>query len=348
MDNKLILAIETSCDETAAAVVGDAGGRPRIISNVVATQHEFHARFGGIVPEIAARRHAEVLEAVIAEALSRAGIGFADLGAVAVVHGPGLIGSLVVSVAAAKAIALARNLPLVGVNHLEGHLYASFLPQNEGDEAPAQEPQLPLLVLIASGGHTHLVVMRGHGQFEVVGRTRDDAAGEAFDKAGKLLDLGYPGGPAVAKLAEAGRERAVDFPVAEVGGWDFSFSGTKTALARQVKELGPEGLEKARADLAASFQWAIVRALVETTLRAAEQIEVADLALAGGVAANLRLREELAQRAARLGLRLHVPPVWLCTDNAAMIGAAAYYKLRTGKTVGLNLDCDAGLNLANW
>ena len=344
-------------------------GRPRLLSNVVATQHEFHARFGGIVPEIAARRQVEVLEAVIAEALERAGKGFADLSAVAVVNGPGLIGSLVVGVSAAKAIALARKIPLVGVNHLEAHLYSNFLPE------AGEEPKFPLLALIASGGHAHLVLMSGHGRFEVVGRTRDDAAGEAFDKAGKLLGLEYPGGPALAALGDTGNDRRFEFPVAEIEparpmagrpakapkrAWDFSFSGTKTALARLVREIAAEQLEKDKADLAAGFQRAVVRALVETTLRAAEELEVESLAVAGGVACNLRLRNELRQRTQALGLSLHIPPAWLCTDNAAMVASAGYYKSRwqvaaatcpttqAASPAGLDLDCYASLALVNW
>jgi len=345
----LLLAIETSCDETAAAILAEQAGRPHLLSNVVATQHEFHARFGGIVPEIAARRHAEILEAIIADALERAAVGFDDLSAVAVVHGPGLIGSLVVGVSAAKAIAFAKNLPLIGVNHLEAHIYSIFLPE------AGEMPSFPLLVLIASGGHTHLVLMKEHGKFQVVGRTRDDAAGEAFDKAGKLLDLGYPGGPALAALAEKGKAGKIAFPIAEMeasgkgrSAWDFSFSGTKAALARHVRGLSPEELEQQRADLAAGFQRAVVSALVETTLRAAEELEVNSLAIAGGVASNLLLREELAKRAHKIGLDLFVPPGWLCTDNAAMVGAAAYYKMAAGLVSGLDLDCESSLPLIDW
>ncbi len=365
----MLLAIETSCDETAAAVLAEKDGRPQVLSSVVASQHEFHARFGGIVPEIAARCQVETLQALVADALQQAGVGFSDLQAVAVVNGPGLIGSLVVGVAAAKAIALARAIPLVGVNHLEAHIYAIFLPATIiGGSAYGREeeepPTFPLLCLIASGGHTHLVLMAGHGQFQVVGRTRDDAAGEAFDKAGKLLGLPYPGGPALAALAESGKESRVKFPVAETGNWDFSFSGTKTALARQVRELSPEQLETQRADLAAGFQWAIVQALTKTALRAAEaysaevaevpsatkagQLGVDSLAVVGGVACNSRLRQELSRRARQMGLRLILPPPRLCTDNAAMVAAAAYHKLAAGVTAGLDLDCDSSLPLINW
>jgi len=344
----MLLAIETSCDETAAALLETEEGRPRLLSSVVASQHEFHARFGGIVPEIAARRQVEVLQAVIADALERGRADFEDLGAVAVVNGPGLIGSLVVGVSAAKAIALARGLPLVGVNHLEAHIYSLFLPE------AGESPGFPLLALIASGGHTHLVLMKRHGRFEVVGRTRDDAAGEAFDKAGKLLGLGYPGGPALAALADCGKEGEIDFPVAEIEaekagkGWDFSFSGTKTALARQVRVLCREELEKERADLAAGFQWAIVRALVQTTFHAAEALEAENLAVVGGVACNLRLRREFIRRAQQTGGKVFIPPTWLCTDNAAMVAMAGYYRLSAGARAGLDLDCEASLPLCNW
>lgn len=341
----MFLAIETSCDETAAALIDATESRPVLRASVVATQHEFHARFGGIVPEIAARRHAEILEAIIAEALPRAAADFADLEAVAVVNGPGLIGSLVVGVAAAKAISFARRIPLLGVNHLEAHIYAAFLAE------AASLPSFPLLALIASGGHTHLVFMRNHGDFEVVGRTRDDAAGEAFDKAGKLLGLDYPGGPALAALAGAGNERKIPFPIAEMDKsqakqWDFSFSGLKTALLRQL-QTSEASSEKRQADLAAGFQWAVVRPLTETALRAAEALEVATLLVVGGVAANARLRQELAAQIPALGIDLLIPPPELCTDNAAMVGAAAYYKLAAGHKSG-HLDCEAGLPLSNW
>jgi N6-L-threonylcarbamoyladenine synthase len=373
----MLLAIETSCDETAAAVLKDGAGGPRLLSSVVATQHEFHARFGGIVPEIAARRHAEVLQAVIAQALEQAGAGYADLGAAAVVNGPGLIGSLVVGVAAAKAIALARNIPLIGINHLEAHIYSIFLPEAAGPPqgaaaaafglAAGKSPEFPLLTLIASGGHTHLVLMQGHGRFEVVGRTRDDAAGEAFDKAGKLLGLEYPGGPALAALGDSGRETKFDFPIAEIPpakapkmAWDFSFSGTKTALARLVREMAAEELGKDKGDLAAGFQKAVVAALVDRSLEAAEALEVESLAVVGGVACNRRLREELSRRAVKMGITLHIPPPWLCTDNAAMVASAAYYKAAARSSAGagtpalqilpdgLDLDCDSSLPLCSW
>jgi N6-L-threonylcarbamoyladenine synthase len=352
---QMLLAIETSCDETSAAVVDERGERPRLLSSVVASQNEFHARFGGVVPEIAARRHAEILQAVIADALGQADMGFSALKAVAVVNGPGLIGSLVVGVAAAKAIALARDLPLIGVNHLAAHIYAVFLMETE------EPPAFPLLALIASGGHTHLVFMRGHGEFEVVGRTRDDAAGEAFDKAGKLLGVEYPGGPALAALADTGHEDKVHFPIAEMdsnislkgkahkgGGWDFSFSGTKTALARYLRSLSEQPKETLKAAVAAGFQKAIVRPLTEASLEAAEALGAQTLAIVGGVACNQRLRKEMAQAATARGINLIIPPPWLCTDNAAMVGATAHYLLAAGVESALNLDCEASLPLLNW
>jgi len=341
----LFLAIETSCDETAAALIDTNGPRPVLRANVVATQHEFHAHFGGIVPEIAARRHAEILEAIIAEALARARVDFSELDGVAVVNGPGLIGSLVVGVAAAKAIALARQIPLLGINHLEAHIYAAFLTES------GPQPTFPLLALIASGGHTHLVLMQNHGNFEIVGRARDDAAGEAFDKAGKLLGLEYPGGPALAALAKTGNEKKFPFPIAEIGRgkgnkWDFSFSGLKAALARRLQS-SPVLTGKDKADLAAGFQWAVVRPLTDNALAAAEALEAETLLLVGGVAANARLREELTVRSRERGLNLLIPPPWLCTDNAAMVGAAAYYKKDFGAGEE-RLDCEAGLPLTNW
>jgi N6-L-threonylcarbamoyladenine synthase len=341
----LFLAIETSCDETAAALIDASGGYPVLSSNVVATQHEFHARFGGIVPEIAARRHAESLQAIIEEALRQADKEFSDLSAVAVVNGPGLIGSLVVGVAAAKAIAFSRRIPLLGINHLEAHIYAGFLSERN------ISPVFPILALIASGGHTHLVFMERHGHFQVVGRTRDDAAGEAFDKAGKLLGLGYPGGPALAQLAEKGREKEIVFPIADIGKrpagpWDFSFSGLKTALVRQLQVAGDLS-EKQKADLAAGFQLAVVRPLTGTALNAAETLGASTLLVVGGVAANKRLRQELELRSKALGLKLIIPSPGLCTDNAAMVGAAAYYKYPAARS-DLAFDCDAGLTLSNW
>jgi len=342
----LVLGIETSCDETAAAVV--AGGRAALAS-VVASQDEFHARFGGIVPEIASRRHVEVVEAVIQEALDRAGIRFADTTAVAVTVGPGLIGSLVVGVAAAKALAAALCKPLVGVNHLEGHIYSNFLAPELG--AAFEPPGFPHLALVASGGHCHLVRVTGHGRYEVLGRRRDDAPGEAFEKGARLLGLGYPGGAALADLADSGNPHAVEFPVARIpGSWDFSFSGVKTALARRVahEQTLPETARTRRADLAAGYQEAIVQALVQRIEAAADTLGISLVSVSGGVARNRRLRQALGEWAHRSGLEIRVPPPEICTDNAAMIACAGYFKLVTARPDALDLDCAANLELESW
>jgi N6-L-threonylcarbamoyladenine synthase len=306
----MILAIETSCDDTCAAVVTGAG---EIRANVVSSQG-VHSRFGGVVPEIASRHHVELVNAVIDDALDRAGIGLGDVDRVAVTQGPGLVGALLVGVATAKALAAARRLPLVPVDHLHGHVAANFV---------APEPmEPPFLCLIASGGHTLLTRVTDHSGFAVLGQTLDDAAGEAFDKGARLLGLGYPGGPALSKLALDGDRRAFAFPTAaRVGGLDFSFAGLKTALLYKVRELGPEETARRAADLAASYEQAIVEALMMRVERALHTEREPRLAIGGGVAANRLLRE----RAAALGVPVHIPPPELCTDNAAMIGSAARY-----------------------
>jgi tRNA N6-adenosine threonylcarbamoyltransferase len=302
----VILALETSCDETAAAVVTQDG---RIRANVVASQAALHARFGGVVPEVASRRHLELVTPVVREALAEADAGLDDLDRVAVTTGPGLIGALLVGLAAAKGIAWGRGLPLVPVDHLHGHVASLYL------EPDPVEP--PFLCLLASGGHTLLLDVADHAGFRVLGTTLDDAAGEAFDKGARLLGLGYPGGAAIDRLAQAGDAGAYAFPVARVPGLDFSFSGLKTALLYAVRDLSPEELERRRADLAASYQRAIVRALVERTLAAAEEIGATRIAVVGGVAANSELRAALPDAA--------LAPLALCTDNAAMIGSAARF-----------------------
>lgn len=302
----MILAIETSCDETAAALI-DATGHLR--SNVVSSQAELHARFGGVVPEVASRKHLELIEPVVRSALEEAGATFEQLDSVAVTQGPGLIGALLVGISTAKAIAWARGLPLVPVDHLLGHVAALYL------EPVALEP--PFLCLLTSGGHTLLLDVREHASFRLLGTTLDDAAGEAFDKGARLLGLGYPGGEALDRLAREGDPGAHSFPVARLEGLDFSFSGLKTALLYAVRDLEPGELERRRADLAASYQHAIVRALVERTLQAAERIGARQIAVAGGVAANSELRKALAGAA--------LAPLELCTDNAAMIASAARY-----------------------
>jgi N6-L-threonylcarbamoyladenine synthase len=298
---RLILGLETSCDETAAAVISDDG---QILSNVVSSQAELHARFGGVVPEVASRRHLELVLPVLREALDHRAVD-----AVAVTQGPGLIGALLVGLSAAKAFAWSHGLPLVPVNHLHGHVASLYL------EPDSVEP--PFLCLLASGGHTMLIDVADHGDFRALGTTLDDAAGEAFDKGARLLGLGYPGGGAIDRLAKEGDPEAYDFPVARVPGLDFSFSGLKTALLYAVRGLAPDELERRRADLAASYQRAIVRALVERVQAAADATGAETIAVVGGVAANSELRASLADAA--------LAPLPLCTDNAAMIASAARY-----------------------
>jgi N6-L-threonylcarbamoyladenine synthase len=326
----LILGIETSCDETAAAVVAD--GRT-VWSSVVSSQVDLHARFGGVVPEVASRAHVELITPVVAEALVEAGVELSELDAVAACHGPGLAGALLVGVAAAKGLALAAGLPYVGVNHLEAHLHAAWL------DDPDLEP--PLAVLIVSGGHTMTVVMEDHGRYRVVGQTVDDAAGEAFDKVARHLGLGYPGGPAIDRLAREGDPTAVRFPRAMPGEADFSFAGLKTAVVNHTRREPDTPL----ADVAASFQEAVVDQLVVKLLAAAEEAGAPVLALGGGVAANSRLRAELAEAAAATGRRVFLPPPSLCTDNGAMIAATAWWRLRADGPTPLDAGADPNLRL---
>jgi N6-L-threonylcarbamoyladenine synthase len=331
-----ILGIETSCDETAAAVVED--GR-RALADVVATQIDIHRRWGGVVPELASRNHVVQILPVVDEALTRAGVSPRDLDAVAVTSGPGLVGALLVGVQAAKALAAAWEKPLVPVNHLEGHLVAAFLA-----ETP---PAFPFLGLVVSGGHTSLYAARGFGDYQPLGQTRDDAAGEAFDKGAKLLGLPYPGGVAIDKLAREGDPSTVRFPKAIVKGrdLDFSFSGLKTALLLHVKKHGvPEG--QGLADLCASYQEAIVRALLEKAFRAARRLQFDRLVLSGGVAANIRLRAAAAAKAAEYeGMSVFLPPVKLCTDNAAMIAVAGTHAFTRGLRAGADLNADPAWRL---
>ena len=322
-----ILAIETSCDETAAAVVED--GR-KLLSNRIASQVEIHARYGGVVPEVASRQHLLSIIPILKEALAEAAVGWADLDAVAVTVGPGLAGSLLVGVNAAKAMALARNLPLIGVNHLEGHIYANWLGN--------ADIEFPAVCLIVSGGHSDLVLMRGHGDYAVLGRTRDDAAGEAFDKAARILGLGYPGGPAIEKAAREGTA-SLSLPRAWLKGTDdFSFSGLKTALLR----LAEAGGVPSAADGAASFQEAVVDVLATKTVAVVRERRARQLLVAGGVASNGALRQRLAESSP---VPVLIPPPILCTDNAAMIAACGYYRFRAGRRDGLETDVFPSLKL---
>ncbi|HTI55216.1 MAG TPA: tRNA (adenosine(37)-N6)-threonylcarbamoyltransferase complex transferase subunit TsaD [Verrucomicrobiae bacterium] len=332
----IVLGIETSCDETAAAVVD--GGR-KVLSSVVASQDDVHAPYGGVVPELASRRHLEVLVPVVRRALETAGMGLDDVDGIAVTYGPGLVGSLLIGCSAAKAIAYARHRPLVGVNHLEGHIYAAFL---EG-EPPAH----PFLALVVSGGHTALYLAREPRCYERIGHTRDDAAGEAFDKVAKLLGLGFPGGPAVERVARDGDPRAIAFPTAHMsdGAPDFSFSGIKTAVSLHVRRAGPLGPAQV-ADVAASFQATAVKMLVRKTAKAALRFGVRRVVLTGGVAANTALRAALEGECREHGWVLHVPSRRLCTDNAAMIAAAGHDRLEAGERAPLSLNAVPDLALA--
>jgi tRNA N6-adenosine threonylcarbamoyltransferase len=331
-----VLGIETSCDETAAAIVED--GR-RALADVVATQIEIHRRWGGVVPELASRNHVVQVMPVVDEALSRAGVGPDGIDAIAVTSGPGLVGALLVGVQAAKALALAWRKPLVRVNHLEGHLVAAFLSETA--------PEFPFLGLVVSGGHTSLYAAEGFGEYRLLGHTRDDAAGEAFDKGAKLLGLPYPGGVAIDRLAKEGDARAIRFPKAIVKGadLDFSFSGLKTALLHHVKKHGiPEG--KGLADLCASYQEAIVRALVEKAFRAARRFQFDRVVLSGGVAANSRLRAAVAEKAREYeGMEVFLPAPKLCTDNAAMIAVAGTHAFLRGERAGADLNADPSWRL---
>lgn len=322
-----ILGIETSCDETSAAVVEDGA---TILSNVIASQSDLHSKFGGVVPEVASRRHVELILPTIQEALDGAGCKLEDMDAVGVINRPGLIGALIVGVAAAKTIAYSANLPLVAVHHLEGHIYANWLI--------GSEIEFPVVCLVVSGGHSDLIYMSDHGKYTILARTRDDAAGEAFDKCARTMGLGYPGGPLIDKLARDGNPGAVAFPRAKVGDTlDFSFSGLKTAVIRYVEVGGSASL----ADVAASLQQAIVDVLVDHTFRAVKEKGVKQVLMAGGVAANSGLQSAMKARGQELGIVVSAPPPVLCTDNAAMAAAAAYYAYQRDELAGLDLDCCA-------
>ncbi|MFA6430819.1 MAG: tRNA (adenosine(37)-N6)-threonylcarbamoyltransferase complex transferase subunit TsaD [Candidatus Margulisiibacteriota bacterium] len=377
-----ILAIESSCDETSAAVIGD---NCAVLSNVISSQIEFHKKYGGIVPEIASRKHVEVISPVIEEALQKAKVDYKELDAVAVTYGPGLIGSLIVGVSAAKAISYSMDIPLIGVNHLEGHIYANFIQGLEGmrkdqkglegiktKKIPANpstslplptNPIFPFICLIVSGGHTSLVLVEDHGKYKTIGQTRDDAAGEAYDKIARFLNLGYPGGPVIDKLAKVGDPEAIPFkrPMMEKEfGYDFSFSGIKTAVVNYVNRhaalitIRPTCLPAGKApptnaihipDLVASFQQAVVDVLVEKTFRAAKDHNCGSIALAGGVSANTALREQLTKRGEKEKIEVHIPEFIYCTDNAAMIGAVAFHKFKAKEFSDLSLSPVASLKL---
>jgi N6-L-threonylcarbamoyladenine synthase len=330
LDAMKILGIETSCDETAAAIVADGS---RILSNKISSQVDIHARYGGVVPEVASRQHLLSIIPVVEQAMQEAGASWEDLDGIAVTHGPGLAGSLLVGVNAAKAIAFARGLPIIAINHLEGHIYANWLE--------SRKIEFPALCLIVSGGHSDIVLMKGHGDYIMLGRTRDDAAGEAFDKAARILGLGYPGGPAVERAARDGTA-SIPLPRAWLKGTDdFSFSGIKTALLRLVET----GKVSSVADAAASFQEAIVRVLVGKTVAVSQDRQIKNILLAGGVAANGRLRQFLVESSP---VPVIIPSPILCTDNAAMIAANGYYRLSAGKAGSLDMDVVPGLKLAGW
>ena len=332
----LILAIESSCDETAAAVVKN--GR-EVCSNVISSQIALHTLYGGVVPEIASRKHIEKINQVICAALDEAGVTLADITAIGVTYGPGLVGALLVGVAEAKAIAYAAKKPLVGVHHIEGHIAANFIEHKE------LEP--PFFSLVVSGGHTHLVRVKDYGKFDIIGRTRDDAAGEAFDKVARAIGLGYPGGPKIDKVAKEGNPDAVKFPKAHIEGaqYDFSFSGLKSAVLNYINGCKMKGESFDPADIAASFQKAVVEVLVENSMRAAEDFGVYKFAIAGGVASNTALRKAMENACKEREMRFYRPSPIYCTDNAAMIGAAAFYEYLAGTRHGWDLNAVPNLKL---
>ena len=336
MKDTLVLAIETSCDETAAAVVKN--GR-YVMSNIISTQIETHKKYGGVVPEIASRMHIQNINPVIEEALLAANVTLDDIDVIGVTYGPGLVGALLVGVVEAKALAFVKKKPLVGVHHIEGHIAANYI------EDPTLEP--PFICLIASGGHSHLVHVKDYGEYEILGRTRDDAAGEAFDKVARAIGLGYPGGPKIEKLAREGNPDAIKFPRANIkdNPYDFSFSGVKSAVLNYLNECNMKGIEINKADVAASFQAAVVEVLVENAIKLSKEKNVRVIALAGGVAANGYLRDKMKQACEAGGITLKYPAIGLCTDNAAMIGAAAYFDYMKGVRHGWDLNAVPGLRL---
>jgi N6-L-threonylcarbamoyladenine synthase len=336
MEDIMILGIESSCDETAAAVVRN--GR-EVLSNVINTQIDIHKKFGGVVPEVASRHHIENIDIVVDEALSQAGVTFDDIDAIAVTYGPGLIGALLVGVSAAKAFAFALDKPLIPVHHIKGHICANFVAHKD------LEP--PFVCLVASGGHSHIVEVVDYTRCRILGRTRDDAAGEAFDKVARVLGLGYPGGPLIDKLAKEGDPEAVNFPRVNMAGdsLDFSFSGVKTAVINYLHKLDQNGESYNKADIAASFQAAVTDVLCSHTIEAAKRCGSKTIALAGGVASNSALRAKMSEKAAKEGIATIYPPPVLCTDNAVMIACAGYYGYLNGDRADMTLNAVASLDL---
>lgn len=322
----LVLGIESSCDETAAAVVSNG----QILSNVIASQITVHAPFGGVVPEIASRKHLEAIHPVIEKALQDADVKLSEVEGIAVTRGPGLIGSLLIGLSVAKSMAYTLNIPLAGVNHLEGHIAASFLSE--------RTPRAPFIALVVSGGHTSIYLAKNDHDFQLIGQTRDDAAGEAFDKAANLLNLGYPGGVVIDKIAKSGNREAMSFPRAMKDSLDFSFSGLKTSLLTMIKKRGKNFNQDEIPDVAASYQEAIVDVLVDKTIRAARENSITQIVVCGGVAANSRLREKFTEEASSRNIELFIPPIILCTDNAAMIAAIGEIMLKRGQSDSLELN----------
>ena len=337
-EDVVILAIESSCDETAASVVRN--GR-EVLSNIISSQIELHTLYGGVVPEIASRKHTERINQVIGEALQSAGMTLGEMDAIAVTYGPGLVGALLVGVSAAKAISFASGIPLIGVHHIEGHISANYIENKD------LEP--PFVCLVVSGGHSHLVRVTDYGEYEILGRTRDDAAGEAFDKVARAIGLGYPGGPKVDKVSKEGNPEAIPFPRAKVADavYDFSFSGLKSAVLNYLNSCEMKGIEICQADVAASFQKAVVDVLVEHSMLAVEESSINKFAIAGGVASNSALRSALEKECALRNIEFYHPSPVLCTDNAAMIGAAAYYEYRKGVRHGYDLNAVPNLKLGD-
>lgn len=335
-ENVTILAIESSCDETAASVVRN--GR-EVLSNIISSQIDLHTIYGGVVPEIASRKHIERINQVIAEALRAADRKLQDMDAVAVTYGPGLVGALLVGVSTAKAISFASGIPLIGVHHIEGHISANYIENKD------LEP--PFVCLVVSGGHSHLVIVKDYGEYEILGRTRDDAAGEAFDKVARAIGLGYPGGPKIDKVSREGNPDAIKFPRAKVENavYDFSFSGLKSAVLNYLNSCEMKGIPVNQADVAASFQKAVVDVLVEHSMLAMETSGMSKFAIAGGVASNSALRSALRTACAERNIEFHYPSPIMCTDNAAMIGAAAYYEYRKGIRHGYDLNAVPNLKL---